>query len=137
MKKEWTNLLIKSFDQELSAIEKKELEQALANSAALRAEKEALLNTRQLFASFSPKADNDFATKVLNRIEKKKPVIKKNLTFYLSHIYPKAVAACILILFSFIAFIYLSEGSLDSDALIGINDLSPDEAYSFLTDELD
>jgi len=91
MKKEWMDLLMKSFEEVLTEAEAKEL-----------------------------------------AIEQETIVAKQKITYYLAAIYPKAVAACLVILMGFIAYLYLSEGNLDTEILVGIADLSPDEAYSFL-----
>ncbi len=135
MKKEWMDLLVKSFDEQLTTQESTILAEALAQSAELRAEKVALLKMRDLFANFSVEGDEQFVNNVMEAITSVEIIAKRKIIHYLSQIYPKAIAACLFILMSFITYIYLSTGNLDTETLIGINELSPDEAYSFLMEE--
>lgn len=135
MKKEWIKLLHRSFEEDLSEKETIQLAEALKKSPELRQEQEELVATRNLFASFSLAADSDFVLGVMNAIEEEEIVAKRQIGHYLSQVFPMAVAVCILILMSFVVHIYITEGSFDSEAIVGINDLSPDEAYSFLTEE--
>jgi len=132
MKKEWMDLLMKSFEEVLTEAEAKELAEALAQSDKLQKEQAELLKTRQLVGSFSIGKNDLFVDNIMDTIEQETIVAKQKITYYLAAIYPKAVAACLVILMGFIAYLYLSEGNLDTEILVGIADLSPDEAYSFL-----
>ena len=135
MKKEWVDLLIKSFDDQLTDAEAGELAQALAQSPELQKEQADLLKMRQLIGNFSIKKNELFVDNIMDAIERETIVAKQRITYYLSAIYPKAVAACLVILMGFVTYLYLSEGNLDTETLVGITDLSPDEAYSFLAEE--
>lgn len=135
MKKEWINLLHRSFEDDLSKEETTRLTNALKESAELRKEQTALIATRNLFTSFSVTKDEAFVAAIMNTIEQENIVAKRQIGHYLSQIFPIAIAACLLIFTSFMVSIYISEGNLDSETLVGINDLSPDEAYTYLMEE--
>lgn len=135
MKKEWQDLLLKSFEETLSQVEAKQLANALKTSPELQKEKADLLKIRRLFSNFSIEEDDQFVSKIMEGIGRKELVAKRQIMHHLSIIYSRAVAACILILMSFIIYIYLSEGNFETETLVGITDLSPDEAYSFLIEE--
>lgn len=135
MKKEWINLLHRSFEEKLSKAETMQLTTALKESAELRLEQAELTATRNLFASFSVKKDDDFVADIMETIEEREIVAKRQIGHYLSKIFPISIAACALIMMSFVAHIYISEGSFDSESIVGINELSPDDAYSYLMEE--
>lgn len=135
MKKEWLNLLHRSFEEELSKEESIELTTALKESAELRIEQSELTATRNLFASFSLKKDDNFVANIMEAIEEKEIVAKRKIGHYLSKVFPISIAACILILMSFVTHIYISEGSFDTESIVGVNDLSPDDAYAYLMEE--
>lgn len=135
MKKEWINLLHRSFEEDLSKEEAAQLTAVLAEFPELQQEQADLIATRNLFAAFSIAKDESFVVNVMEAIEEKEIVAKRQIGHYLSKIFPIAVAACLLIFMSFVAHIYISEGNLDSETLVGINELSPDEAYSYLMEE--
>lgn len=135
MKKEWINLMHRSFEAELSKEETIQLEKALRESAELRIAQADLIATRNLFTSFSVKKDDNFVEKIMEAIEEKEIVAKRQIGHYLSKILPISIAACVLILMSFVAHIYIAEGNLDMETLVGINELSPDEAYAYLMEE--
>lgn len=135
MKKEWINLLHRSFEEELSKAETIQLETALKESEALRLEQAELRATRNLFAAFSVEKDDNFVAAVMEAVEEKELVAKRQIEHHLSKIFPVAIAACVLILMSFVTHIYISEGNFESDSIVGVSDLSPDDAYSYLLDE--
>jgi len=135
MKKEWQDLLLKSFDLELSEEETKQLADALKASPELQKEQADLLKMRRLFIDFKVEKEDQFVTNIMEAIGREEIVAKRPIIHHLSVIYSKSIAACVLILMSFMLYIYLSEGNFETAALVGITDLSPDEAYSFLIEE--
>jgi len=71
----------------------------------------------------------------MEAIEEKEIMAKRQIGHYLSKIFPISIAACVLILMSFLAHIYISEESFDRESIVGVNELSPDDAYSYLMEE--
>jgi len=134
MKKEWIKLLHRSFEEELSKEEARQLTAALQASPELRQEQAELTAMRNLFTSFSVAREEDFVVDVMKEIEEG-IIAKRKIGHYLSKIFPISIAACVLILMSFIAHIYVSEEHFDSESIVGVNDLSPDDAYSYLLEE--
>jgi len=127
MKKENINeLLLRSFDQELSPEERAGLDAALADSEALRREKQQLEKLRNLLGGLRAEADRTFAGKVMSKLGAS-PVEATLLSLL-----PRAAAACLIILLLTLIGIYLSEGSLSTDAIIGVSNLAPEDAYTYL-----
>ncbi len=135
MKKEWINLLHRSFEEELSKAETIQLETALKESEELRLEQAELRATRNLFATFSVEKDDNFVAAIMAAVEKEELVAKRQIAHYLSRIFPISIAACVFILMSFVGHIYISEGNFESESIVGVSDLAPEDAYSYLLDE--
>lgn len=125
------DLLIKSLDNELSPEEQRALNEALAESEALRREREQLLAMRAAMADLRLEPDAGFPERVLEQIR----VNKHAGIAIIADLFPRVAAACIVILFAFLLSVYLSDGSLTTDALLGTQELTVDEAYSLVSDE--
>lgn len=129
MNKEMLDLLIYSLDFELNTEEALRLEKALTASEELRLEKEQLLKARQFVQAFKLEADSTFVNKVMAQIkEAPVPVFTKAII----QLFPKVAAACVLLFFITLIGIYVTEGSLSADAIIGIDDISVEEAFSLI-----
>ena len=127
MKKETINeLLLRSFDQELSAGEKARLDAALAGSEELCQEKQQLEKVRYLLGSLQAEPQRGFANSVMARLK------ASTAEATLLSLLPRAAAACLIILLLALAGIYLAEGSLSTDAIIGVANLAPEDAYTYL-----
>lgn len=120
-------LLLKSLDQALSVKEQDQLDQALAQSAALQTAKVKLIQMRDLLAQKTISETPDgFSQNILRGIQPTK-VIQLNSWM------PQIAAACLIILSTALISIYTMEGTLSTEALLGVQDLSPEEAYTLLT----
>ena len=127
MKKDTINeLLLRSFDEELSPEERAGLDAALADSEALRREKQQLEKLRNLLGGLQAEVDRTFAGKVMSKVSIS-PVEATLLSLL-----PRAAAACLIILLLTLIGIYLAEGSLSTDAIIGVSNLAPEDAYTYL-----
>ena len=127
MKKETIQeLLLRSFEQELSDEEQSRLDAALTGSEELRREQQQLEKVRHLLGSLQIAPDNGFVDSVIEQLNTS-PVEATLLS-----ILPRAVAACLIVLLLTLIGIYLAEGSLSTDAIIGVNNLVPEDAYSYL-----
>lgn len=127
MKKDTINeLLLRSFDEELSPEERAGLDAALADSEALRLEKQQLEKLRNLLGGLQAEVDRTFAGKVMSKVSIS-PVEATLLSLL-----PRAAAACLIILLLTLIGIYLAEGSLSTDAIIGVSNLAPEDAYTYL-----
>lgn len=127
MKKESIHdLLLRSFDQELSTEEAARLDAALSGSEDLQQEKRQLEALRQLAGELKVAPVDGFADGVLAKLHTS-PVEATLLSLL-----PRAAAACLIILLITLAGIYLTEGSLSTDAIIGVSNLAPEDAYTYL-----
>ena len=100
MKRQFLDLILKSYDEELSETERKNLERALADSAELRQEKERIEEIRnQITANTKQSFSEGFADRVMNRISEKGPQRESDLFFesLFSVFRPVAIAALLLI----------------------------------------
>lgn len=125
--KEPLQLLIHSLDNELTPQEAQQLEQALSNSEALRQEKERLLEMRELIGTVKMEPDHTFVNKVMMRIEQAKDPVFSTVII---NLFPKVAAACVLLFIVTLAGIYMTEGTLSTDAIIGIQDMTMEEALT-------
>lgn len=128
MEKQMRELLLRSLDGELDPAESMRLEKALQDSAVLRAEKEQLLQVRRLMATLQPAPDPSFAERVMGRLRQERR--ESSIVRW----FPQVAAACLLLLVIVLSAVYFTSGNLQGDTLIGIGDLSPDEAITLLDD---
>jgi hypothetical protein len=132
--KKMFDLLIKSFDEQLSPDETKQLEEALSESDDLRKEKEHLLKLRRVLSSQQYEFKPFFETRVMNRILKLKSGkvfeldFTKNLSTVFKRVAISGIAAIIILLITF----YISEGSFSLDTLTGVETFSDDSLISYL-----
>ena len=127
MKKEnIQELLLRSFEQPLPAEERARLDAALAGSEALQREKQQLEKLRFMLGSLQEEPNRSFTDEVMARLNTS-PVEATLLSLL-----PKAAAACLAIILLTLVGIYIAEGSLSADAIIGVSGLSPEDAYTYL-----
>jgi hypothetical protein len=120
---DWNHLLIRSFDEELSPEEARQLADALANSGELRSKKDELLEMRTAFSEWSPAPNPDFLAGVMASL----PV---QLETMVVRLFPRVAAASLLLMGIMIAYLYFTDGSfLFSDYTIGID--TSDAAYVY------
>ena len=123
------NLLIRSLDDQLSDAEETQLEAALENSSDLRAEKQQLLELRVQMARLKVEADEAFTEEVMQALQKQK---SNSFESVILNLFPKVAAACLVLLLASVLIIYFTEGNLSAEAIIGIQNLTPEDAYSYL-----
>lgn len=129
MEKNARDLVLYALDNELTVSEQTRLEEALAISEVLQEERAALLQMRELLASLKPAIERDgsFADQVMQNIHK-----KPNSGFWsdLISLSPKVAAACILFVVGSLVGVYFWEGNLSSEAIIGVQHLTPEDAFT-------
>ena len=123
------SLLIESFDRQLSLDEQTFLDQALAQDAGLRAEKRQIQALRNGLAQLQVSPKIGFADSVMSKLDTKRP---GGFIYQMNRLFPQVVAASILVAMLSLFSIYWSTGSLDTDSLIGYQDLQPEEAVYVL-----
>jgi anti-sigma factor RsiW len=124
-----SELLIRSLDDALPPAEQTALDAGLAASPALREEHRQLLAMRKALGQIKAAPAPNFTDQVMRRLP-----IRQGLSFTsaIIRLYPQAAAACVAVLIIGLLSIYLSEGNLSVEALVGIQELSVDEAYSLV-----
>ena len=129
MKNEWLDLLIYSMDNPLTPEEQKTLDEALSLSKALKKEQEQLLAMRNLLSQNTPPASPIFVENVIAKLARPQ---QPKLTTIIVDLYPQIAAACVLFIAVALSAIYVSEGSLTYDALVGVNELSFGDANTLI-----
>lgn len=129
MKKEWLDLLIYSMDHPLTPEEQKILDEALSLSKALKKEQEQLLAMRSLLSQNTPPASPIFVENVIAKLARPQ---QPKLTTIIVDLYPQIAAACVIFIAVALSAIYVSEGSLTYDALVGVNELSFGDANTLI-----
>lgn len=126
-------LLIHSLDNELSSKEQEQLDAYLDASEVLRREKELLLDMRSGLADLKVGPDKGFADQIVRQINAAEQKAKNpELQAIIMNLFPKVAAACVIVLVVAVLATFLMEGSLSVEAFIGLQDLSPEDAYSLL-----
>ena len=129
MKKDIHDLMVHALDNELTAEDASRLEQALSESVELRNEQQQLLRMRQMFATTQPEPSAVFVDNIIARLAKPK---QPRLEVLIIKMLPQIAAACILAFAVSLSAIYLSEGTLSLDAVIGVEELSLDDAHTWV-----
>ena len=124
-------LLYESFDRQLSSEEQAFLQQALAQDPALREEQAQLLLLREGMAQLQASPKIGFADTVMAKINEQQ---SGGVIRHLAQLFPRVAAAAIVVATLTLLSIYWNSGSLDSDSLIGYQDLQPEEAAYVLDD---
>ncbi len=127
------DLLIFSLDNELTLAQQAHLEKALAESETLRQEKEQLLQMRTLVAGLRVHRDMSFPERVMNRLHKKE---KRGFFADLVALSPRVAAASVIFIITMTLGIYLREGSLSPDVIIGIEELTPEDAFGIENEKM-
>jgi len=130
MEKNWSALLARSLDEQLSPEDEQLLAKALAESADLRREREQLVQLRQWVQQAAPTVDPDFADKVMARM----PAVQFGAKVVA--LFPKIAAACALIFALTLGVLYSSEAEWVDDEVVGVETLQPEDAHWYLSEEL-
>jgi len=122
-------ILTESFHRELTPEEKTALEKALQNDESLRKEKELLEKTKQTLETYSPAFKENFSGKILENL------FGEGITTQIVDFYPvfkKVMLGGIAAVIALLISIYLTDGSFNTDALLGLSDLNSDEVIMAL-----
>lgn len=126
--KELRNLLLRSFDKDLSEKEVVRLEDGLRTSATLRQEQRQLTELRKQLQDTEYTFGPFFTRKVMNRIAALDTGgIAENAFNYLLGLYSRRlVVSGVSLALLILAYIFVQEGTVSLDALFGFEDL-PEE----------
>lgn len=123
-------LLLKSLDNQLTTQEQILLNQALEEHNWLQEELESYLLIRNQMANFSIEVDENFHKSILEKVSNRAKTLDQRTVIV--RLFPKVVAACILVALAFTANLYFTQGSFDLDSFVGLDNVTPEEAYSYL-----
>jgi len=113
-------LLIKSYEEGgVTPEEQHLLDKALASNKELRQEQKELEALHEMLADYSPAFKPGFSDRVLEAVSNV-PATDNNLYFLFKRFALTGVAAIIALLIS----VYLTDGNVSFDALLGLSDLS-------------
>lgn len=135
MDKDIHRLLLRSLEEELEHEEMLELEEALAQSAALRKQKEELLGMRQILASQEFQFKPFFTAKVLNRLDTEGQKTVDNWFTQLSFAYQRIGVPALAVLVLLLLFTFFTEQSMSIDVITGTSDLTVDDLMTGITSE--
>lgn len=119
-------LVHRSLDEELNSAEQRVLEAVLEQYPALKAELSDLRQMQQLFVQLHPVAQPDFAQQVAEAAMRS-PAWYRPLVKSWSAV---AAAACVAMILA-LGFIYYNSGTLETEALLGLEDIQLEDAYVF------
>ena len=117
-------LLLRSYDDDLSLVEKEVLEKGLAKSQELRDEQTAIESMRKMFGNVSPEFDAGFSERVMQKVE----IDKSKSSFPVYSIFKRVALSGAAAIIALLISIYYTDGSLSLDALYGLYEYAPDEA---------
>lgn len=132
MKDKALNLLINSFDQPLSDADQNTLDRQLEVSAWLREEKRRLEKLRAGISALKEAPKAGFADQVLIALEEQEK--RQDIQGVILQLFPQVAAACVAVLIVALLTTFFIEGSLSTEALVGVQDLSPEDAYTILAE---
>ncbi|MEO0340102.1 MAG: hypothetical protein AAF242_12910 [Bacteroidota bacterium] len=120
-------LLVRSLDATLDPQDQKVLDDALKSNPDWEEKRRQLLAMRSVLGQFQATEQPDFTDQVMTKVAKVQARVMQ-----LPQLVVQIAAACVILVLSVLMSLYLSEGSLNTDVLLGIQDLSPDDAYTLL-----
>ena len=123
---ELLELLRQSLDRELSPSERIRLAQALETNDWLRRELASLKTLRNNLKQLHPAPSAVFTTSVLQRLSEEQRLLRPLIIRWRS----VAAAACIALLLG-LGLIYNASGNLESEAILGIDQMELQDVYAF------
>lgn len=119
-------LLYRALDVPLSPGEEQDLAEGLIRFPELATERDELLGMREALAAMKVSATpSGFSESVLAKRQPPRIIPLQRWA-------PQIAAACVLVVLTFVLSIYFGEGSLDMTSVLGVEELSPEEAYTLL-----
>ena len=128
------NLLLRSFDEDLTPEEVTTLEQGLISNPELKLEQEKLKTVRQLIHSKNISFKPGFEDRVMNRLENErkplllKPEFNRSLFTVFKRVVITGVAAALILFLS----MYFAGDALSTDPVYGGDPFSDEDLVSYL-----
>ena len=131
---EMYDLLIRSMNNQLTAEEDKQLQQALKGSSELREEKIKLSKIGKLLSSRNYSFSDGFHNRVMQAVsdEKKGKVISMDFTRSFTSMFNRIAVAGVAAILLLVISLYISHGSLNVNTFTGVDPISEDNLISVL-----
>ena len=131
---EMYDLLIRSMNEQLTAEEDKQLQQALKGSSELREEKIKLNKVGKLISSRNYSFSDGFHNRVMQAVsdEKKGKVISMDFTRSFTSMFNRVAVAGVAAIALLVISLYISHGSLNINTITGVEPVSQDNLISVL-----
>jgi len=131
---EMYDLLIRSMNDQLTAGEDMQLQQALKESSELRDEKIKLNNIGKLLSSRNHSFSAGFHSRVMLAVsdEKKGKVISLDFTRSFTTMFNRIAVAGVAVIVLLVVSLYISHGSLNVNTFTGVDPVSQDNLVSVL-----
>lgn len=135
MKKEedkmWT-MILKSLDGLTTRSEEDQLREAFRHDPALGMQYEEMARIRAALQAYEvPDADR-WSNREIDHILARAKSSGDAAIFTLARHWQKIAAACLLAILINLGSIYMQSGKLDTDTLVGVDEIEADEAYTYL-----
>ena len=119
-------ILLKSFDTELTPEEQKLLDNALQRSEELRKEKQEIEQMRNLLSGQEASFKSGFEDRVMDRLETQPTASPKAIEMV--SIFKRVAITGMAAIIALLITIYFVDGTLNLDSLFGLTNYSPDGA---------
>lgn len=119
-------ILLKSFDTELTPEEQKLLDNALQGSEELRKEKQEIEQMRNLLSGQEASFETGFEDRVMERLETEPTASPK--TIEMVSVFKRVAITGMAAIIALLITIYFVDGTLNLDSLFGLTNYSPDGA---------
>ncbi len=131
---EMFDLLIRSMNDQLTADEDKQLQQAFKESSELREEKIKLNKVGKLLSSRNYSFSDGFRNRVMQAVsdEKKGKVISIDFTRTFTSMFNRIAVAGVAAIVLLVISLYISHGSLNVNTFTGVDPISQDNLVSVL-----
>ena len=128
------DLLIRSMNDQLTAEEDKQLQQALKGSSELREEKIKLNKVGKLVSSRNYSFSDGFRNRVMQAVgdEKRGKVISMDFTRNFTSMFNRIAVAGVAVIVLLVISLYISHGSLNVNTITGVDPISEDNLISVL-----
>ena len=131
---EMYDLLIRSMNDQLTAEEDKQIQQALKGSSELRDEKIKLSKVGKLLSSRNHSFSDGFRNRVMQAVgyEKKGKVISIDFSRSFTSMFNRIAVAGVVAILLLVISLYISHGSLNINTITGVEPVSQDNLVSVL-----
>ena len=126
-------LMAKSLDGALSPDERSLLDRALQESSLWQKEYDAMQQMRHALARYEPSLDDNWSLAEIRQIVRNAGMQTQAKVINLAGLWSKVAVACGLAIAVSIGYQFLEYGSMTPDTIVGTEEITADEAYTYLS----